>query len=410
MKKLMKLRPYQEDISTKAKHIVQKYGIVLLSLEVRTWKTIISLETIKKLWKRKALFVTKKKAISSIEADYDHYKDFFVLQVTNYESIHKVKDIDFDIIVLDESHVLSAFPKPSNRQKNVKKMFGYLPMILLSGTSSPESYSQFFHQFFIQQNGVWKDYRNFYAWCNAWYVKIYQIRTSYGMAQQYDKANYEKIMRDIKPMIITFTQKEAGFTTSVQEKVLKVKMSDKVYSLVKQLQRDKVIESKDDVLLADTMVKEKSKIHQIFSWTVKLESGRIVLLDDTKAQFIKERFKDNKIAIFYNFKWEKELLYKVFGDTITDDLNEFNSTSKNICLQIVSGREGISLKEAEFLVYYNISFSAVSYWQSRDRLTTKERTENTVYWIFAEWWLEEDIYKAVMSKKSFTTKMYKDAI
>jgi superfamily II DNA or RNA helicase len=45
----MKLRPYQEEISTKAKDIVQKYGIVLLSLEVRTGKTIISLETIKKL-------------------------------------------------------------------------------------------------------------------------------------------------------------------------------------------------------------------------------------------------------------------------------------------------------------------------------------------------------------------------
>ena len=402
----MKLRPYQEEISTKAKDIVQKYGIVLLSLEVRTGKTIISLETIKKLWKKKALFVTKKKAISSIESDYSHYNDFFILQVTNYESIHKVIDKDFDIIILDESHVLSAFPKPSGRHKNVKKMFGHLPMILLSGTSTPESYSQFFHQFFTQKYWVWVKYKNFYDWCRSWYVKVYQIRTSYGMAQQYDRANYDKIMRDIKHLIITFTQKEAWFTTSVQEEVLYVKMSDKVYDCVKRLQKDKVIESKDDVLLADTMVKEKSKIHQIYSWTVKLESWRIVLLDDTKARFIKERFKNNKIAIFYNFKWEKELLYKVFWDTITDDLDEFNTTDKNICLQIVSWREGISLKKAEFLVYYNISFSAVSYWQSRDRLTTMERKENTIYWVFTEGWLEDDIYKAVMNKKSFTTKMY----
>jgi len=53
-------------------------------------------------------------------------------------------------------------------------------------------------------------------------------------------------------------------------------------------------------------------------------------------------------------------------------------------LQIVSGREGISLKEADYLVFYNIAFSALSYWQARDRLTTMERKFNTIYWIFTE--------------------------
>lgn len=96
-------------------------------------------------------------------------------------------------------------------------------------------------------------------------MKVYQIRTSYGTAQQYDIANYDKIMKDISHLIITFTQKQAGFTTSVTEKILHVRMSDKTYALVKRLQADKVIETKDDVLLADTMVKEKSKIHQLFS-------------------------------------------------------------------------------------------------------------------------------------------------
>jgi hypothetical protein len=38
-----------------------------------------------------------------------------------------------------------------------------------------------------------------------------------------------------------------------------------VYDLVKRLQRDKVVEGKDEVILADTMVKEKQKCHQLFS-------------------------------------------------------------------------------------------------------------------------------------------------
>jgi hypothetical protein len=71
----------------------------------------------------------------------------------------------------------------------------------------------------------------------------------------------------------------------------------------------------------------------------------------------------------------------------------------NIALQIVSGREGISLKNADYLVYYNIDFSATSYWQSKDRMTTKDRLNNNVYWIFAKDGIEYDIYKAVTKKK-----------
>jgi hypothetical protein len=58
------------------------------------------------------------------------------------------------------------------------------------------------------------------------------------------------------------------------------------------------------------------------------------------------------------------------------------------------------------LVYFNIDFSATSYWQSRDRLTTKERQTNDVYWIFSKGGLEDKIYRQVQDKKSFTTRHY----
>jgi hypothetical protein len=91
---------------------------------------------------------------------------------------------------------------------------------------------------------------------------------------------------------------------------------------------------------------------------------------------------------------------------LTTDLDEFNSTTKCIGLQIVSGREGISLKNADVLVYYNIDFSALSYWQSRDRLTTMDRKSNDVYWIFSRNGIEQQIYKKVIDKKDFTLKHF----
>jgi hypothetical protein len=87
-------------------------------------------------------------------------------------------------------------------------------------------------------------------------------------------------------------------------------------------------------------------------------------------------------------------------------LEEFNTTNKSIALQIVSGREGISLKNAKALVYYNIDFSATSYWQSRDRMTTQDRLENDVYWIFSKGGIEKDIYKSVTKKKDYTLRHF----
>ena len=88
--------------------------------------------------------------------------------------------------------------------------------------------------------------------------------------------------------------------------------------------------------------------------------------------------------------------------------HEFDFTEKKvIALQIVSGREGISLKNAEYLVFYNIQHSAVSYWQARDRLTTMDRLFNKVYWIFSEGGIEDKIYKVVKGKKKYTTNIFK---
>ena len=113
---------------------------------------------------------------------------------------------------------------------------------------------------------------------------------------------------------------------------------------------------KDEVIMGDTPVKLMSKLHQIFSGTVKFESGSSMVLDLTKAEFIKNKFSGKKIAIFYKFKEELKAIKEVYGETISTELSVFNDTDKSIALQIVSGREGISLRKADALIYYNIDF------------------------------------------------------
>ena len=407
-KTTIKLRPYQESISTQAAKMITVDGFVYLAMEVRTGKTFTSLSVAQKLNCKHVLFVTKKKAISSIESDYNLLMPSYEMEVINYESIHKVESLErFDLIVLDEAHSMGAFPKPSNRAKQVKEIIKkYNPyVILLSGTPTPESYSQFYHQVYGIKKNPFTSFKNFYRFCDT-YVDVTERKINGLMIKDYSKGR-DSITEAMKPHTISYSQKEAGFKVDTREHTLYVPMSKLTYRLTSQLKNKLVIEGKDEVILADTPVKLMMKLHQMYSGTVKFESGNSTILDLSKAEYIYDNFGLAKIGIFYKFKEELNALKKVYGDSLCTELSEFEDTNKSIALQIVSGREGISLRKAEALVYYNIDFSATSYWQSRDRMTTKERLESDVYWIFSEGGIEKDIYQAVSKKKNYTLSHFK---
>jgi hypothetical protein len=351
------------------------------------------------------LFLTKKKAISSIVDDYNDFGYTFHLEVVNDESMHKI-DGNFDLIIHDEHHRFGSFPKPGVGAKTFKKMFAGLPMIFLSGTMSPESYSQLYHQFWVSNASPFRKYTNFYKWAND-FVKIKKKYLGSHEVNDYSDADREKVMSVIKDYVITFTQEQAGFSSEIEEEILYVLMSPLTYSMCSRLKKDLVVEGKEEVILADTPVKLQQKLHQMYSGTVKFESGNSMVFDTSKAGFIKHRFTGNKIGIFYKFKAELDALKEVFKDKLTTDIDEFNETDKSIALQIVSGREGISLRNAEYLVFYNIDFSATSYWQARDRMTTMDRKFNKVYWIFAQGGIESHVYKQVLNKKNFTLSHFK---
>lgn len=407
-----KYRDYQEEIIEQANEILSEHRFVYLGMQVRTGKTLTSLGLAEVRATRhndveNVLFLTKKKAMSSITDDSDLMCPSYTLFVMNYESMHKLPSIKWDMVVLDEAHGMGAFPKASKRAKQVREMIKkHTPfVVLMSGTPTPESYSQMYHQIYGIPTNPFSKYTNFYRFADD-YVNVTQLKINGRQMNDYKKGRSD-ILKAMKPYTINYTQKEAGFKVDTKEHVVKVKMSDKTYELCKRLKKDEVIEGKKEVILADTAVKMMIKLHQLYSGTIKFESGKSIVIDDSKAVFIHDNFGNKKIGIFYKFVAELEALKAVYGDKLTTELNEFNNTDKSIALQVVSGREGISLRKAELLVYYNIDFSATTYWQSRDRMTTKERLTSDVYWIFSEGGIEESIYKAVTKKKSFTTSHFK---
>ena len=135
---MLTLRDYQIDISNHGAAIVRDHGILYLSMEVRTGKTLTAMAVAQTYGAAHVLFCTKKKAVSSIIADYEAMAFGFELEVVNYESIHKVTTWGkIDFFICDEAHCLGAFPKPSVRTQELKKYVRDKPVVFMSGTPTP---------------------------------------------------------------------------------------------------------------------------------------------------------------------------------------------------------------------------------------------------------------------------------
>ena len=233
----------------------------------------------------------------------------------------------------------------------------------------------------------------------------------------YTNANKEAIDKVVGHLFLPYTQQEAGFEQLVDEHIHYVTMSDRTYQVCNRLRIDKVVTGKNgDVIEADTEVKLLSKLHQLYSGTVIFDIAvdgdkEYAVTDHSKVDYIFKTFEGLKFAVFYKFKAERLAIIEGAekrGLKWTESPEEFQTTEDIIFLsQFVSGREGVNLSTADCLICYNIDFSAVTYFQVRARLQSKDRVDPAkVHWIFAKDGIEERIYKAVCNKKNYTTSYF----
>lgn len=406
----MTLRDYQIRISDEAKEILREHGLVYIAMEPRTGKTLTSLVTAYKHGAREVLFVTKKKAIEDILEQAKSLGYEMEVVVTNYEQLHKY-DTKWDLVIVDEAHSIGGFPTKSIRCEELKRICVDTPIIFLSGTPSPESYSQLYHQFFISSFNPFKKWPTFYKWAHE-FVAIKKMMINGQSFNDYKNADYQKIKEHCAHLFISFTQEEAGFSSFVDEEIHYVKMLDSTHRLAARLKADRVVANNEgDKIVAETPVKLMQKLHQIYSGTVIIDEPEREsrLIDESKINYIKEKFNNYpKIAIFYKFKQEGLVLNMMLGKNIYTDAIEFEKASKGVFLsQIVSGREGINLQSAEALIMYNIDFSATSYWQARSRIQTKDKTQSSkVHWLFSVGGIEDKIHKAVSEKRNYTKSYF----
>ncbi|MBX3045153.1 MAG: DEAD/DEAH box helicase [Candidatus Kapabacteria bacterium] len=407
----MELRDYQLKLAKKGNEILQLFGIVYYAIEMRVGKTLIALKTAELAGAQNVLLVSKKKALASICNDYEKFGFNFYINIINYEQLKNHSKASSDVIICDEAHGLGAYPKPSERTKILKDILKNNPgakLILMSGTPSPESYSQLYHQFAISANSPFEQ-SNFYQFAKE-FVNVKEVTRGGLRFRDYKDCNKDKVMQVLEKYFVRFTQSDAGFSQNeVLEKIIKIPVSDNVKKMVKILKKEKYYQFKDgSEVICDSAVKLQTKIHQVYSGTVKTEDDKYKVIDISKAEWIKNYYKGQKIAIFYKFIAEGEVLKKLMPNS-TDSPEKFNQEPETVFIcQIQSGSMGVNLASADILIFYNIDFSALQYWQARARLQDFKRDKPPlVHWLMIENGIEEKVYQAVLNKKDYTLHYFK---
>lgn len=405
------LRDYQILAFNRCKDIINKYDMAYLAGEVRTGKTLVALTVGEYFVNRSirkrpyVLFITTKKAISSIRKDYKTGKFTYELDVINYEQAHKHVGTPA-FIILDEAHKLGGFPKPPKTAKILRDKFANIKALFLSGTPTPESNSQLFHQFWITgERGPWGGYTNFYKWAKDFVIPK-KMFIGFGKFVVNYKDTIPDVIKTFKKYRVTMTQKEARFNGKIIEKIHHVPTPSVIMNEMKQIRKHSLSTMLNAI--AYTAAKRTQLYHQLSSGTFIDDNGESWIISSFKVSYIKKHFVGRKIVIFYLYVAEGDLLKESFPNW-TDDPDVFNkSKDRPFICQIVSGREGINLSTADDIINFNVPWSAVSYQQGIARSQSKDGGDKLVHWLFSKTGFEQEVYNTVINKKNFTSQHFNE--
>ena len=164
--------------------------------------------------------------------DYKLINPDYQLYIINYDMLHKCDD-KFDLIILDESHSLGQYPKPSERTKYLKK---YVRISLLS--TSPNANTRdlltAISSILVCSYSPWGQYRNF---TNGLKLRDTEKKHFYNREINDYSKRLKKSFADISHLFLSYTQKEAGFISEVEDVIITIPMPDKVkrYKYIKEV-------------------------------------------------------------------------------------------------------------------------------------------------------------------------------
>lgn len=389
--------PHQIEKAKECLEVINKLGIVYLQGSPRAGKTLTSILVAEQLEDvKRVLVLTKKNAISGFKKFIsDDLKCSY--HITNYEQAKKLNKDDYDFIILDESHSLGAFPKPSLRTKAIRELAYDKRVILLSGTAIVESPSGIYHQCFITKYNPF-DFKNFYAFHREWGIPASQFIAGREL-KLYNKTK-PKLIEEINKFSVFLTQKDAGINLQATDELHYIDLDDRTKKMYNHLQKNKIIKFYDvnnEVieLICDSTMKLRTSLHSLEGGTVKMNDKYYEVGNLEKIEYIKKHFGDTAdISIMSHFVHERELLKKHFKNAVIYSSN--------------ANAEGVCLAHSKHFIIYSSDYSGAKHIQRRERIININGSNTLkVIFLLVKSAISQQVYAATSKKLDFNNAMFK---
>ena len=431
----IELMPHQKRASDEIMANLDK-GVVLLAGETRSGKSLTALTVCKEIGGR-VLFVTKKKAIESIEGDIsllwgDEPNNVTVI---NFERLRGLNG-PFSFVVVDESHnFVSSYPKESAARREVKRLVGDAPVLVMSGTPSIEGSAKLYGQMTLGKSGPWSGYPTFYQWWFApGHYKDNRPCGGYGIQDavkstgrrvnawdnkpptDYSQVDEERVLDEVEPYVVRMTREEAGY--KVQDAtIIPVELKNTLISgLIRDLIKTKVC-NELGIVLDKGPAQVLQCCHMLAGGTYKREGEAEVLPDRYdpayRARWIaKGMDKAKSYAILTAYIEERSFVaghLRLMGHTVHDELDELKESGSGCFVGSLSSlSEGVDMSWLTgSQILYSLSWSGAKFSQICDRqLNYKREKPAKVAIPLLKGGVDKRVFDAVSSKCNFNAGFY----
>lgn len=332
--------------------------------------------------------------------------------IINFESVWRLGDKLLDlvddtwIIIVDESHMIK------NRKAKVTKFMYQLGRktpykMALTGTPQSQGYIDYYSQMIFL--GKWK-------------MGVGEFEKRYCvMGRMYLGKSYIQVIKDYKnkdeldDMInqdSVFYRRTLADDMIPQDNYVKVK----THITYNRFKKDKVLETKDDIYLGDTIGAYRMGLRQLSSGFMRDYRAP----QQHKVQWVDDFFKtyDGRVVIFYNFNHERDMLIELcekhkrphseYSGRLKD-LTKFKHEDNGVAIcNYASASTGINdLVLSEIAIFYSPVEDVIQFQQSRGRLNRiGQQRKPLFYYLEAENTVESAIYKSLKEGKDFDDKLF----
>lgn len=404
-------RPHQVEKAEECWKHLQDKGYVYLAGKPRSGKTLTAILTCEKTsdYIKNILVLTKLNAIPGwlkFTQGYPCKKNYNVI---NYEQLGSAKELkskwyitlkinpeDYQLVIIDESHNIGAFPKPSGRFRVIRHGCGHLPHINLSGTAIVESPNSIFHQMCFSRFKPF-EHKNFYDFFRE-YGKPYIIKAAGRDIQQYDKYQ-DCLLNEIDTFTVYMTQEDAGISKDLQaiDIVHYVELEEDTKEAYNYFQSNQImhLEGLPGPLVGDSVMKLRTTLHMLESGVAKLGEEYFLLGNTEKVEYILKTFGDTEgLGIMCHFIGEQKLLKQYFKKARIYSSN--------------AHAEGVDLSHLTNFVILSSDYSGSKFIQRRDRIINSEGSNTLeVHHILVKNAISHQVYNKVSKKEDFNNSTYK---